>query len=521
LDGKVFAWACALTLPFLAVGALYPKRTGAVASALLDQLTHRWDWLYLFSVSLFLAAALAVGLSPLGRLRLGSQDEKPEFTRLSWFSMLFSAGMGIGLVFWSVAEPMTHFASPPLGQAGTPEAGRRAFEIFFFHWGFHAWGTYVVVGLAMALSQFRKGRPALISRCLTPLLGERRVRGGGGRAIDVLAIWATVMGVVTSLGLGTLQVVSGLGASLGVPQTSRVQLAVVLGITLLFIISAVTGIKRGIKLLSLLNVGLMVFVLCWFAGFGPSAYLGRTFLETLGDYLTDLPALSTTTRLFGNREWTQGWTVFYWAWWIAWAPFVGAFIARISRGRTVREFVAVVLVLPALFSFLFASALGGTAIHLDLYRGGEIAALVAGNVEGALFETLRHLPGFAVLAALANLLIISFFVTSADSATYVIGSFSTRGSPGADKRLVIFWGCALGGIAAVLLAAGGLRALQTASILGSFPFIAVMWMLLASTLKELVREYRALQTCASMAGSNGCGTAEEQDRAGGPSKSSP
>jgi glycine betaine transporter len=387
-----------------------------------------------------------------------------------------------------------------MGEGATLESGRLAFKIFYFHWGAHAWGTYVIVGLAMALSQFRKGRPALISSCLTPLFGER-FASGKGRAIDVLAIWATIMGVVTSLGLGAMQVVSGLNASLGTPQGATMQVVVICVITLLFIFSAVTGIKRGIKILSLLNVALMVFVLCYFASFGPTAFIADIFASTLGRYLTELPVLSFTTELFGNKSWTQGWTVFYWAWWIAWAPFVGAFIARISRGRTVREFIGVVLVLPALFSFLFSSALGGTAVYLDLYQGGGIGELVASNLEGALFETLRYLPAFGVLATVANILIISFFVTSADSATYVISSFSTHGSGASSKRLVVFWGCALGGMAAVLLTAGGLKALQTASIVGSFPFIAIMWLLLAATVKELIQEHRqSAQTSAAPSG---------------------
>ena len=490
LDIKVFAWSCVLTLPFLIFGGLYPKATGKVANAVLSNITSNWDWLYLLSVSLFLLAALIIAFSPLGRIKLGGDDERPEFSRISWFSMLFSAGMGIGLVFWSIAEPMMHFTSPPMGDGGTPEAARMALEIFFFHWGGHAWGVYVVVGLALALSQFRQGRPALISRALAPLFGERLAGGGVGKAIDVLAIWATIMGVVTSLGLGALQVVSGFGASIGMPQTGEAKVLVIAGITLLFIISAVSGIKRGIKFLSLFNVALMVFILLYFAGFGPSKYILETFASTLGAYLADLPSLSFTTKLFGNEGWTRGWTVFYWAWWIAWAPFVGAFIARISKGRSVREFILVVLILPAIFSFIFASTLGGTAFYIDLFEGGKIGALVSSNLEGALFETLRHLPAFGLLASLANILIISFFVTSADSATYVISSFSTEGSSVVDKKLVIFWGLALGGVAAVLLTAGGLKALQTASIVGSFPFIIIMWLLLAATVKELFKDYR-------------------------------
>ncbi|MHB8763048.1 MAG: BCCT family transporter [Deferrisomatales bacterium] len=490
LNQKVFLASATLTLPFVAVGGFFPALMEKASNAALSYLTGTWGWLYLTSVSLFVVFGLAVAISPLGRIRLGRDGERPEFSRASWFAMLFSAGMGIGLIFWSVAEPMYHFLSPPLDDAGTPAAARLAVEIFFFHWGLHAWGTYVVVGLAMAYFQFRQGRPGLISQCLVPLFGERAMGGLVGGLIDVLAIWATVMGVVTSLGLGALQVTSGLSHSTGAPTGPGVTVAVIAVITALFIASAVSGVNRGIKYLSNLNVALMLALLGVFLAFGPTGYLVETFGRALGDYLRDLVPFSTRTALFDNPGWTKSWTVFYWAWWLAWAPFVGAFIARISRGRTVREFVLVVMVLPALFSFVFASALGGTALHLDLFQGGQIGQLVQSNLEVALFETLRHLPGYGLLAVLANLLIVSFFVTSADSATWVISSFSTRGSRTADVRLTVFWGLTLGAVAAVLVYAGGLKALQTASILGSFPFLFIMFLLVAATLRELWRETR-------------------------------
>ncbi|MEW6489052.1 MAG: BCCT family transporter [Thermodesulfobacteriota bacterium] len=491
LNQKVFLASAALTLPFVVVGGLFPPLMEKASNAALSYLTGTWGWLYLVSVSLFVVAGLAVALSPLGRVRLGRDGKRPEFSRVSWFAMLFSAGMGIGLVFWSIAEPMYHFLSPPAGEAGTPAAARLASKIFFFHWGVHAWGTYVVVGLAMAYFQFRQGRPGLISQCLVPVFGERAMAGFGGGLIDVLAIWATVMGVVTSLGLGALQITSGLSASAGTSTGPGVTVAVIAGITALFITSAVSGVERGIKYLSNLNVVLMLVLLGFFLAFGPTAYLVETFGRTLADYLRDLVPLSASTTLFGNPGWTKAWTVFYWAWWLAWAPFVGAFIARISRGRTVREFVLVVMVLPALFSFVFSSALGGTALHIDLYQGGGIGELVQSSLEGALFETLHHLPAYGLLAVLANLLITSFFVTSADSATWVISSFTTRGARTADKRLTVFWGLTLGAVASVLVYAGGLKALQTASILGSFPFLFVMFLLVAATVREMWRETRA------------------------------
>ncbi|NOY46421.1 MAG: BCCT family transporter [Deltaproteobacteria bacterium] len=490
IDRRVFWGAALLVLPFLLAGALAPEATGGAANRVLQAVTTHLGGVYLGLVSLFVGAGLALALSPLGRIRLGRDDEPPEFSRTSWFAMLFSAGMGIGLVFWSIAEPMIHFTSPPTGPAGTAEAARLAFEIFFFHWGVHAWGTYVVVGLAIAYFHFRKGEPALVSRCLAPLIGRRRAEGWPGVVVDVLAIWATVMGVVTSLGLGALQITSGLHLSAGLPDGVGTTLAVIGVITLLFIASAVSGVSRGIKLLSNLNVLLMLTLLGFFLAYGPTRAIAATFGRALADYLRDIVPLSTSTVLFGNPEWTRAWTVFYWAWWVAWAPFVGAFIARISRGRTVREFVIGVMVLPALFSFAFASALGGTAVHLDPAQGGAIARMVQTVVESALFGTLRQLPHYGLLAALANLLIASFFITSADSATYVVSTFSTGGAERASRRLIVFWGATLGAVAAVLVYAGGLNALQTASIVGSLPFLAVMVLLLAATVRDMWEEIR-------------------------------
>jgi glycine betaine transporter len=490
LDIRVFYGATLLVLPFILVGGLFPDTMAAVSNRVLGYLTQSWSWLYLTSVSLFAFVCLVIALSPFGKVRLGRDDEKPEHSRLSWFSMLFSAGMGIGLVFWAIAEPIYHFTGPPTGTGSSPASARLAFEIFFFHWGIHAWGTYVAVGLPLAYFQFRRGKPGVISQCIAPLFGGGDALGGkAGTLVDILAVWTTIMGVVTSLGLGALQITSGLAHSAGIPGTILSTTVIISVITILFIVSALSGVKRGIKFLSLLNVTLMLMMLVFFALYGPFGYLVRTFLLGLGDYLRELLPLSTSFTLFDNPAWTRTWTVFYWAWWIAWAPFVGAFIATISRGRTIREFVLVVMVVPVLFSFIFASFLGGTAIHLELFQGVAIGEIVSKSVEVALFETLKHLPFYGGLAFLANVLIASFFITSADSATYVITRFSTGGRGAENRqvrqRLIIFWGVLLGGLAVVLIYSGGLKALQTASIVGAFPFIFVMYMLLAATIKDL------------------------------------
>jgi glycine betaine transporter len=488
IDARVFLLAAALIVPCLAVGVLAPAGLGAAAGAAFSYLTRSWGWLYLSCASLCALALLLVALSPLGRIRLGAEGEAPEFGRVSWFTMLFSAGMGIGLVFYAVSEPMRHFVSPPSGAGRTLESARLASKIFFFHWGFHAWAVYAAVGLALAYFHFRRQRPALISESLYPLLGRRAMGGWGGGVVDAISIWSTVMGVVTSLGYGAFQIARGLGYLGGGTSRPAVVIGVIATLTSVFIFSAVSGVSRGIKHLSNLNVVMMLALMGFFLAAGPAAHQARTFARALGDYLKDLLRLSVSLAPFGDGEWTRSWTVFYWAWWIAWAPFVGAFIARISRGRTVREFVLGVMILPALFSFLFESALGGTALHIDLFQGGGIGALAQASPEAALFETLMHLPLPAPLLVLANLLIVSFFVTSADSATYVLGSFSTGGSHSIDRRLLIFWGTIQGCVAAVLVYVGGIEALQSAAMVGSFPFLFLMVLILASTVRELWRE---------------------------------
>lgn len=497
LETRVFYGAAALSLPFLVLGGFFPKILSHAANTALGFITDSFSWLYLMSCSLFVLTCLVIALSPLGKIKLGKDHEKPEFGFISWFAMLFSAGMGIGLVFWACSEPMYHYMNPPRGVGGSSEASRLAFEIFFFHWGLHAWATYIVVGLPMAYFVYRKARPAVVSACLQPVLGRKRSTGLSGNIVDILAIWATIMGVVTSLGMGALQINSGLEHSAGISATPGHAALIIAAITTMFIISALTGVSKGIKLLSLINVTLMVILLLFFFRFGPFGYLMQTFGKALMDYARNLLSASTALVLYDNADWTKSWTVFYWAWWIAWAPFVGAFIARISKGRTVREFILVVLIAPPLFSYIFSSALGGTAMYLDIFQNASIGETVQKSVEMALFETLSYLPYYLVLVIFTNMLIASFFITSADSATWVISRYSNGGYRSSDAparmRLIIFWGVVLGGLAMVLIFSGGLKALQTASIVGAFPFLFVMYLLLASVVRDLVAEYRHMR----------------------------
>ncbi len=503
LDSWVFLGSAALVLPFIVIGVFSPQLLGRLGDQALATVTRLFGWLFLSGVNILVLCCILVALSPWGKIRLGREGEMPEYSRFSWLAMLFSAGMGIGLVFWSIAEPLYHFSSPPRGEAGTALAARQALSIFCYHWGIHAWAVYVAVGLPMAFFQFRRGLPATVSGCFAGTAageGPRERQGGEGKrslllaAIDILAVWATVMGVVTSLGLGAMQINKGLAISYGIEASALNSGVIIAVITLLFIVSAASGVNRGIKVLSQLNVLLLILLLLLFLVFGPFAYLVKSLGLALADYVRTLVPLSTTLTLFDNEKWTKDWTIFYWAWWIAWAPFVGGFIAAISRGRTVREFIVFVMVLPALVSFVFATALGGTAMHMQLFDNVGLVATVGKSIEAALFETLRHLPGFQVTTILANLLIVSFFITSADSATLVISMFTTGGRAtscaSGNRPLILFWGVVLGALACVLVASGGIKALQTASILGALPFLFVMFGLFGNLVRELIREQR-------------------------------
>lgn len=505
LDRHVFYGSVLLIVPFILLGAFSPELLAQASNAALSWVTSWFGWLFLSSVNIFLVVSLLIAFSPFGSVKLGKKDDKPDFSRLSWFSMLFSAGMGIGLVFWSIAEPLYHFTGPPTGEAETKEAARLAISIFFHHWGMHAWATYVAVGLPLAYFQYRHSRPCTVSRCL---VSSGSWSGGESsyspamswcfKVVDILAVWATVMGVVTSLGLGAMQIASGLSINYGLPNNAAVTGIVIVVITLLFVVSALSGINKGIRQLSLLNVVLMVLLLLFFLAAGPFSYLMGTFTLGFKDYLVQLIPLSTTLSLFDNSSWTGSWTIFYWAWWVAWAPFVGAFIASISKGRTVREFILVVLCLPPLFSFIFASALGGTALQLQLFENVPLALTVSKSIEAALFQTLHQLPAAGFTILIANILIASFFITSADSATLVLTKFTTGGKGPVGnhdrKGLIIFWGLVLSGLSIVLVFSGGVKALQTASIVGALPFLCIMFFLLYAVVSELTKEFRISKT---------------------------
>lgn len=468
----VFIVSLMITLAIVAWGVFAPENFEAVGSLAFGILTGQFGWFYTASVAAFLLFSLWIGFSKYGNIRLGADDSKPEYSTVSWFSMLFSAGMGIGLIFWGVAEPLNHYLSPLYVEPGTGAAAEFAIEKSFLHWALHPWACFAVMALALAFMQFRKNKKGQISSIFIPLVGEEKVNGWFGKTIDVLAIFATVAGVATSLGLGTMQINSGLNYLFGVPESKTVQIAIIVIVTCLFILSAVSGIGRGIKILSNTNMifaGLIV-VIAFLVG--PKVMALGFFTEGIGNYFQNIVGETFAIGAFGEAEWFGGWTVFYWAWWIAWAPFVGSFIARISKGRTIREFVAGVLLVPSLLTFIWFSVFGSMGINL----GPEIAAEAIKTTSTACFVVFSHYPLGTLLSLITLVLVCTFFITSADSATFVLGVFSSDGNLDPSNKIKVVWGLLESALALVLLVGteNGLSMLQSISIVGAFPFAFVM-----------------------------------------------
>ncbi|MFA7533861.1 MAG: BCCT family transporter, partial [Tissierellaceae bacterium] len=364
-NNVVFYVSLILSIAIVLWGIVAQENFSSFANFLLNFLTNNFGWSYLISMFIFVVFALVLAFSKYGNIRLGSDDSRPEYSTTSWFGMLFGAGMGIGLVFWGVAEPISHFVSPAPGiEAGTIEAANFAMKSSFMHWGFHPWANYSIIGLALAYFQFRKNKPGLISSIFIPLLGEEGVRGPIGKIIDILAVFATVAGVATSLGLGTLQINSGLNYLFNIPETKMVQILIIVVITILYIWTAVSGIDKGIKLLGDINLILAFGLLVLTIVLGPTLKFINSFTNGLGLYINEFVSSSLHIEAFGDNSWLNSWTIFYWAWWIAWAPFVGTFIARISKGRTIREFIAGVILAPAVVSIIWFAAFGTMGLNL-------------------------------------------------------------------------------------------------------------------------------------------------------------
>lgn len=489
--GLVFYISLLIITAFVTTAALHPEAVESTAQTVLDATAKNFGWMYLMATSGFVLFVFFLAFSKFGGLRLGQDNEPPEFSFFSWLAMIFSAGMGVGLVFWGVAEPIMHFNNPPLGlaEARSAEAAQLGLRYAFFHWGFHQWANFTLVGLAIAYVRFRHNSHGLISETFRPLLG-RRVDHSWGKIIDILAVVSTLFGVATTLGLGALQVNSGL-ARLGVAEYSVTSQFMILGgLATLFTISAMTPLDKGIRYLSnanlILAAGLLMFVLVM----GPTAFIFGELTQTVGEYLGNLIEMSLVTTPYSNDKWVEQWTMFYWAWGLSWAPFVGSFIARISRGRSIREFVMGVMVVPVALSMLWFSTFGGSALHFELFEGASIADAVAEEVPSGLYLLLDQLPWGGFAAVLAILLVSMFVVTSADSATFVLGMFTSKGVLTPTRFVRILWGCLQLLMASVLLLSGGLYGLRTLSIIAAFPFMLLMVLMAFSLHRDLATDLR-------------------------------
>jgi len=488
----VFYVSISLSIMFILWGAFAPSHLESVATNLQISLQVKFDWLYHLIVGMILLFVIYLAFSKYGKIKLGKDNEEPEYSTFSWFAMLFSAGMGIGLVFWGVSEPLSHYYEPPIGDTQSQIAAINALPLTFFHWGLHLWAIYALVALALAYFKFRKNLPGTISATFYPLLGDF-VRGPVGMMIDTFAVLATVFGVATSLGFGAIQINGGLHyLDNSIPYGFSTQFVIIIGITILFMISVLSGIEKGMKWMSNINMILAILLLCFFLSFGPTSFLFQSFATSLGRYAALLPKINFSLAPLSHNgsQWIHHWTVFYWAWWISWSPFVGSFIARISKGRTIREFIIGVLAAPTMFCALWFTILGGTGTYFERFGNGGIwASMNQGiNAENALFTTLSQLPFGTITIIVSIILIGTFFITSADSATFVMGMQTTNGMLQPPNQIKAIWGIIQAAAAVSLIWSGGLNGLQSAAIASAFPFAVILIFMMISLLKGLREE---------------------------------
>ena len=479
-----------LVIALMVIGTMSnPERAGLLFADILAYITTTFGWFYMLVVAIFLVFIVSVAFSSWGNIKLGPDHAQPEYSFLAWFAMLFSAGYGIALLFFGVAEPVLHYASPPTGAALTVDAAKQAMQIAFFHWGFHIWAIYGLVGLSMAYFAFRHGLPLSMRSTLYPLIGDK-IYGPMGHAVDTFAILGTMFGIATSLGLSVAQINAGLNYLWpSIPVNTTVQIIAIVVITCLATLSVVAGMDKGVKRLSILNIGLAVSLMVFVFAVGPTVFILNTFMENTGSYLSNIVERTFSLQAYTSSDWIGNWTLFIFGWTIAWAPFVGLFIAKISRGRTIRQFVVGVMLVPTIFTFLWFSVFGDTALHLIMVDGyTALIDQVQNDHAVALFKLFELLPFTSIVSFLTIFLIITFFVTSSDSGSIVIDSLASGGVANTPVWQRVFWASMQGVVAAALLLAGGLGALQTASIVSALPFAVIMLIAMVGMWRALIIE---------------------------------
>ncbi len=494
-NNLVFKFSAIVIAIFTIWGALSPNSLAKNASAVFNFTSSSFGWFYLGSVACFVVFCFFLAFSKYGKIKLGKDDDKPEFSLFTWISMLFSAGFGVGIVFWGVAEPLTHFATPPYKEVEpqSVESARLAMRYSFFNWGIHQWSVFTIVGLSLAYFQFRKKSKSLVSETLEGI-HIKRGKESIKKSVNILAVIATVIGVSTSLGMGILQINGGLSYVFSVPNNAWVQISIVLVLLTLYITSATTGLHKGIKILSNTNMILVIALMAYFLFRGPTVFILDSFVLGIGDYLQNFTEMSFYMTPYSGDTWVNDWTVFYWAWVIAWSPFVGSFVARISKGRTIREFVLGVLTVPSGIAFMWMAIFGGTGLYMDLFQNTAIAEAVSRDVSTAIFILLKEFPLYFFFSIIIMALIMIFLVTSADSAVFVLGMMTSDGSLNPSNTVKIIWGVLMAGITIVLIISSGLTGLQAASLVSALPFTIILILISISLYRSLVKETKPSRT---------------------------
>ncbi|KMY55243.1 glycine/betaine ABC transporter permease [Bacillus sp. FJAT-27231] len=484
----VFYTSLAASLLLISVGVFAPKQLEKFSNSSLSFIYNNLGWFILGSVFIFFAFCMYIGLSKFGQIRLGDDDDRPEYKTATWIGMLFSASIGISLVFWGVAEPVSYYIDPPFGKASSEQSAKLAMQFVYLHWGVSAWACYALVGVSLAFFQFRKKLPSSLSSVFHPLIGDR-ISGSAGKAIDVMVILSIVIGIATSLGFGTLQVNSGMNFLWGIPMNITTQAIIVIVVTFIYVGSTVSGLQGAMKNLSNLNM-ILAFALLGFVLFlGPTQSIFKIFFQGVGDYVQNFIGMSFRTEPYNDGSWIASWTLFYFGWWIAWAPLVGSFVARISRGRTIKEFMMGAVFIPVLGSFFWFAVMGGSAIHLIQNMGEKaLATAVSTDITSALFKFFEYFPMSSFLSILAMVLVLVFFITSANSAVFVLGMISENGNPNPAHRTKVIWGVVIAAISVVLIMTGGLSGLQSALVATAVPLAVLMLVMCYSTYKGLNEE---------------------------------